>query len=569
LPAKDFTTLNTFNHYAVPVDPRDSEWYAFLDPDFKYNSDGNLNYLDPEDPKVKSYLDYCINPATGEPGFAYGELDGSESPGWDTARLYFSTGYDFSDVYASMLRLYIERNDGGFMDLCNVFLTRSNVYKYLEFLAKPIIFGNVIYDRYIDIKVISTANLDDCPEFKELMNLKPGAPVKMMFSYIENNTKEIGNLEYSAKELFYDDDDLIYENVSCRFTRSGSIKGTIPTERLNSDNLGVYLASVSNEPYIEFYGTWKDAPLDTFTVHTFNVDVPLYDQRLVRKGEVTYEVESDYKPAYNMRKWVAQHEIQCDIVNTDLDVIKSETYTQSQVFIGEENETLKFYYRPIIFDDYTRLNIAQGEVAMTVKYTLRFMNIEDGVQIVKNGSLSLSGNDLFKFCGKTTSLGFSERIPYKVYNKIVEQKQVINNSATQTNLKTKYIKTFYNATNIFLDYNGVATGNGNFTLVLSQAPRNYKFTFKQEDINGNMNYVDMTDAYYKLYARDINKKEIVIEPTYSNNMNLVLGELEFNISSSNLPRPKEVPVTERNISIVVYNADNSVSSMYDMKYTFN
>jgi hypothetical protein len=84
-----------------------------------------------------------------------------------------------------------------------------------------------------------------------------------------------------------------------------------------------------------------------------------------------------------------------------------------------------------------------------------------------------------------------------------------------------------------------------------------------------MNYVDMTDAYYKLYARDINKKEIVIEPTYSNNMNLVLGELEFNISSSNLSRLKEVPVTERNISIVVYNADNSVSSMYDMKYTFN
>ena len=36
LPAKDFTTLNTFNHYAVPVDPRDSEWYAFLDPDAGY-----------------------------------------------------------------------------------------------------------------------------------------------------------------------------------------------------------------------------------------------------------------------------------------------------------------------------------------------------------------------------------------------------------------------------------------------------------------------------------------------------------------------------------------------------
>ena len=569
LPANSFTTINTFNHYAVPTDNKDTEWYTFLDPDFKYNSEGNIESLEAEDPKVKSYLNYCTNPSTGERGFMYGELDGSEAPGWDNARLYFSSGYDFSDVFGTMLRLYVERNDGSFLDLCNVFFTRSNVYKYIQFLTKPIIFGSVIYDRYLDIKVIATNNLDDCPAFKELLNIKQGAPIKMMFSYIENNTKEISNLEYSAKELFYSAEDLIYENVSCYFTRSGSIKGTIPTERLNSDNLGVYISSVSNEPYIEFYGTWKDKPLDTPTVHTFNVDIPLYDQRLVKRGEVTYEVDTDYTPKYNMKKWVAQHEIQCDIVNTDLEIIKSETYTQSQVFIGDENEQLKFYYRPIVFDDYTTLNIAQGDVAMVINYTLRFMNIEDGVQIVKNGSLSLSGNDLFKFCGKTTSLGFSDRLPYKVYNKIVEQKQVISNNASQSSLKTKFIKTFYNATNIFLDYNGVATGNGNFTLALSQAPRNYKFVFKQEDINGNMNYLDMTDAYYKLFARDINKKEIVIEPTYSNNMNLALGELEFNISSSHLNKLKAVPAEDRRISIVVYNADNSVSSMYDMKYTFN
>lgn len=569
LPSKEFTTLNTFNHYAVPADHRDSQWFTFLDPDFKYNTDDNINYLDSNDPKVKSYLDYCTNPATGEPGFAYVEMDGSEAPGWDVARLYFSSGYDFSDIYAAMLRLYVERNDGGFMDLCNVFLTRSNVYKYLEFLTKPIIFGNVIYDRYIDVRVISTSNLDDCPEFKQMLNIKEGAPVKMMFSYIENNTKEITNIDYSAKELFYENNEVILENVACYFTRSGSIKGTIPTERLNSDNLGVYLASVSNEPYIEFYGTWKDAPLNTPIVHTFNIDIPLYDQRLVKKGEVRYEVDDDYKPGYNMKKWVAQHEIQCDIINTSMDIIKSESYTQSQVFIGEKNETTKFYYRPIIFDDFTRLNIAQGDVVMIVNYTLRFMNIEDGVQIVKSGSLSLSGNELFKFCGKTTSLGFSERLPYKVYNKVIEQKQVISNAATQTGLKTKYVKTFYNATNIFLDYNGVATGNGNFTLLMSQAPRNYKFVFKQEDINGNMNYFDMTDAYYKLFARDINKKEIVIEPTYSSNMNLLLGEIEFNISSSNLARLKEVPASDRVMSIVVYNADNSVSSMFDMKYSFN
>ena len=51
-------------------------------------------------------------------------------------------------------------------------------------------------------------------------------------------------------------------------------------------------------------------------------------------------------------------------------------------------------------------------------------------------------------------------------------------------------------------------------------------------------------------------------------MNLILGEIEFNISTTNLTRLKAVPADNRRMSIVVYNADNSVSSMYDMKYTF-
>jgi len=595
LPSDKFITLNTINHTAVPTSAKEGEWFIFNDPDYNYvvdastsdNEAGNLHSLDNDDNKVKSYLDYCtvdvddegnkLSPAQETKGFKYFSIEGVDSPKWNNLKLYFSSGYDFSDIYAGLLRISLETNDGGFLDLCNLFYTKSNIYKYITYMTKPIVFGNIIYDKYLNIRILSPSTIAnnfngddqyDSHFMTKLCNVKPHSPVKIMFSYIENENYSLENIEYNVNKLIRNENDVILENVACYFSRSSSIKGTIPTDDLNSDNLGVYIANTPNYPYIEFYGTWKDTPLNSAIVHKFNTDIMLYDKSLIRRGEVAYEVDEDYTPEYNMKKWIALHEIQCDIIDTDKNILKSETYTQSQAFLGEKNETVKFYYRPIIFDDYTTMNIVNSNAVMTINYTLRFMNIEDSVQFTKTGSMSLYGNSLFKFCGKTTTLNFSDRLPYKVYNKIINQTQELTPSQKTSGLTTKYIKTFYDSTTIVLDVDGVAMNNNSYVMTMSQAPKNYKFVFKKTDINGNTNYLDLSDTYYKLYTHDAYNNEIVIEPTYSNNMNLLLGELEFNINSNNLNKMKEVPASDRKISIVAYNTDNSVSSMYDMMYTF-
>ena len=59
----------------------------------------------------------------------------------------------------------------------------------------------------------------------------------------------------------------------------------------------------------------------------------------------------------------------------------------------------------------------------------------------------------------------------------------------------------------------------------------------------------------------------ILEPTYSNNMNLSLGEIEFNVSNSIINRLRNVSPEDRYISIVSYNADGSTSSMYDMMFS--
>lgn len=570
-PTNDIMSINTLNHLAVPKDAKDSEWFLFLDPDFEFNNENNvLGLNNSADIKTKEYSKYCEVPVESEEEletpFIYRNISDAQYdlPSFDSAKLYFSSGYDFSDIYGMMFRLYVERNDNNFLDLSNIFLTRSNAYKYLNFMAKPIVFGDVIYDRFIELKFFSTSYLGNNETIISDLNIKENAPIKLMFSYIENESKEISDLNLNPVSLFSNNDDYV-RNVVCEFTRTSSIKGTIPVERLNSDNLGVYITANPKLPYVEFYGTWKDEPLTNELVNKFNLSIPLYDRNLIRRGTVTYEVDEDYV-AGNGPRWVAQHEIECKLVNVNNEIIKSESYTQSQVFLPTNNN-YKFYYRPIFFDDACTQEIINNSSALIINYTIRLMNIPDSVQIVKRGSISISEN-LGRFCARTSLLSIGDIAPKKVYNKIVKQEQTISGANTQSNLKTKYIKMFYNSTNIFLDSNGNTADNGTYTLQLSQAPKSYKFMFKQEDINGNKNYLDLTGSYYKLYTRDANKKEIIIEPTYSSNMNLTFGELEFNIGSNNLIRLKDVPVENRVMSIVVCNSDNSISSMYDMRYSF-
>jgi hypothetical protein len=544
-------------------------------------SSKNYEELNSADEKISTYTKYCTDPVTQKPGFYYGTSE-NDNIKWDNLKLYFSSGYDFSDIYGALFRLYVETKDGNYLDLCDLFFTKSNIYKYITYMAKPVVFGNVVYDKYLNIKVLSLHHLhsiiEDLPNCAAKNNLivKEGAPVKILFSYVEDENYTLEEIKKDNNVLFYESSDqpiTIEDKPLCYFARTSSIKGTIPRDKINSDNIGLYIANVPNYPYIEFYGMWKGKPLTTEIVHKFNVDIPLYNRSVINRSSTTYEVSRDYKVEYNLKKWIAMHEIEADIIEENendnkLNVLKSETYTQSQIFIGDPNESIKFYYRPVIFDDNISLKISRGKCAMAIKYTLRLMNIEDSVQFIKTGSITLHGDSLVKFCNKTTSLNFSDRLPYKIYNKIVENKQVISSPTQGVNGSTKYVKHFYDSTTVVLDNDGIVLKNNQYTLQLSQVPKNYKFVFKQQDINNNLNYMDLTDSYYKLFTHDCYGGEIVIEPTYSKNMNLLLGEIEFNIGSATINKLKEVPEGSRQMTIVAYNVDNTTSAMYDFYYTF-
>ena len=567
----DIITLNNILHMAVPADEKSSNLFYFINNDYSLVDENVYTELNSDNIIVKEYGKYCKLNTTGtslssdnsEENFEI--FNTSESLGFDVIKLYFVSGYDFSDIFAGLLRLSIPRNDGKFLDLCNFIYTKGIVHKYIKFMTKPIIFGNFIYDKYIEIAVPSIKNFYKVSyNDKTLGDILLGdngnnayePNVRILFSYIDEDDKKISDINVYDRNILLE----TYKNVKCIFSKTNSISGIIPTQNLTSDNLGVYIAESPDYPYLEFYGTWKGEPLTNDIVNKFNISIKLYDRAYVRK-EATYEVSKDYEVGSNLNQWVVIHEITSELIDTNLNIVKTETYSMSQIFLPTDTDTPRFYYRPILFDDQS---LSLEGLTLHIKYLMRFINVEDGIQFLKQGSLSLT--DLNKYNIRLAKLDFNTT-PYKVFNKIVENKQTLTLTNASNKLKSKYVKVFYDSTQITLDVNGEAYGNNAYTLVLSRSPKNYKFTFKQRDFNNNLKYFDLSDAYYKLYVKESNGNEIVVEPTYSNNMNIGLGELEFNLNTSVINKLKEVSPADRKMSIVCYNTDGTLTSMYDMNFT--
>lgn len=576
---KDPLSINTLNHTVVPADEHDSMFFHFLDPDYRYIDESIMNSIDDDQIKARLYGKYTSNPTDKNSSSHFVYYTGVDGVRWDTARLYFVNGYDFSNIYGIYMRISVSGNDkkdsagnitetDRFIDLCDIFINKSSFYKLCRFSINPTMFGNNIYDRYIEVNVacvwdlIQNRHSDSNTKSKLFgdIDIKDDTQIKLSFAYITEDDMSIRILnknEYNnADKSKYPDVDT--DNIVLDFTRSSVLNGIVPRVDLNSDNLGAYIAECQDMPYLIFYATWRDKPLTANTVWSFNKGIRLYDRSLIR-DDYNEEVGDDYEPDYDMKKWLVIHEIKCSFCMAD-HVVKEDTYSMTQIFTNNNSQD-KFYYRPIVFDEDTGAYIDNVQIV----YTMRLVNSHDKIQFVKVSSLSLHGN-MSKYYVKGTSLRISDLTPYKIYNKIVEHKHENVNSLNGVQ-KTKYVKVFYSSTEVVLDDQGnVVNGEYNYTLNVSQAPKSYKFVFKTIGNNGTYSYMDMSNGYYKLMFRDDGGNTNLIDPTFSTNMNLYVGELEFNFNSSMINKMMAVSDGNRKMSVVAYNEDGSVSSMFDFNY---
>lgn len=512
-------------------------------------------------------------------------IDTSSMP-FDKYRLYFLSGYYLNDCYAVRIRLSVKSVDGTKIILSDLFFSPETDINYI-YMDNPRYVSNKIYDKYIEVRIPAVKyltsydskiggtpselammsdvgiNTEENINLAGYLDLDPNTNVDVEFSVIDkDNITEYTGEETDVFDVMSSMTKQQSDTISDEYLYQQSKTVTcVVAQTANSDRLTANITSPIGKNYIEFGGMWDNKYITWSNLSSFNRSIKMYN--IPSKRNVDYYDAN----ANNTVEWVGYHEVVAKFYGEGGSVVDGQKqeplYTQRYNFqdvysVNTNGEPIQ--YRPVV-----DRNIDIFGVVFEYTYTL--MNILDDVQFVRKASVSITsdvGDGIANFFNDTMSLSFPVSL-YNVFNKIERVENKIASSPVIPH-SVKYTKVFYNTTDVVLDVSGEYYGDGKFVLPLSQAPKNYKFVFKKYDESGVLNIMDLSDASYKLYTRGSDKQDIIIEPTYSSNMNTMLGELEFNISINNIQKLKSVDTTSRFMSIIVVNKDNTQYSMFDFTY---
>lgn len=531
----DENTNNGFKHFVVPMENTGNEWFLYKD------DKNNINdYL-----VLKNYED-IINKKTDI-------YNSNFNIAYDTVRLHIISGYTFENIFGIFLKISTLNDNGENVNLAN-WLYKNNDREYIY--ETPIIINNKVFDKYIEFKIPSVqfirgikydeTSQDDVMKFKRDLLLNESNLTNIGITY---STISKDNVEY-----VYDEGLNQKKEKGVKFTLDGNLYLQIPYNS-QADNFNLFLEEASDGDYFNFYTTWCNYPLNSDIVSLFNTKIKLYETKKINEL-----YDSIYQEEDESSSWIVVHELVTSFFNENGErVLMDEKYSITQEFDNKLIEKNVFKYKPIISDN-VNANLIKH---IFINYTAKLINRVDGVQIVRHGSLST--NNIKRYVTTLSRLNTKNFNNYSVYNKIIEEKISLNNT-NKPIIKNKYVKVFYNVTDVILsNVNGEKVENN--LLYLHNYSSTYKFVFKIRKEDGSEDYFNLNDlSTYILVYKDESDKENRINCTYSNNMNLSKGELEFNITRKHIEGLYNSPYDYFNI--VVVNADGSESSLHEFKYIF-
>lgn len=508
-------------------------------------------------------------------GHAGEDFDDSTDITFDRVRIYFASGYYLSDVEGMFLNICLNGKGGEKVTILSRFISKEmNINNYV-LLPNPLYIGNRIYDKYIEIKVPCVRYLISGENaLCTRMNVSEQTSVYVESGFVfkdnvipYNDEEKLRSIDNKAiKELLSTRENVDANWDAVVYTISNYTRCALPLSAY-SDAITAEVKINRDKNYIEFGGLFMNELIRWDVVRQFNKKYRLYDVRTDKRTEMAEDLQYD-----SYSEWVGYHEVYVEFYGKSEDIVtQSDVEKPELLFVQKYNFTENYSpllpvtntylkYKPIVDGiDLTEV----GFVKITYRY--RLINSIDDVQILREATASMDGNEISNFFDNGLKIDVSRVKNYNVFNRIenVQQTIVADNMGGS---KVQFTKVFYNTSDIVLDENGEYIGQNAFTLKLSDSPKNYKLKFRKYDADGDLIMYDMTDYTVVLYSRDENGKDIMIEPTYSSNMNLAFGEVEFNISINNVLKLKKVDAANRFMSILIINNDNTKYSMFDFTY---
>lgn len=444
----------------------------------------------------------------------------------DTIKVHILSGYNFDDVGGFLLQLRAKDVSGNLVDMSNfTWIKQVQGNDVIKFSVEPLYLANRFYDKYTELKIPSIQHLGDTKteSIETALNIKTLSDIYVQYSTIT----EVDNYQY-----------LISEKIQVQLPVTS-----------NADNFNCFISESTAGDFIEYYATWNNIIIGEYMGDIESGVIPLYTSNNPNDNYQTFVEEYGTETA----KWVVIHEIQVyEHIPPGTTLL-----TQRFQFTQEDNFLIPNKFRPVLVN-------ADISSSYTIDYICRLTNRMDGSQIIRKASFSSSNPK--KYGLNFERINVDNYIPYKVFNRIPGEKaNIITGVSAQRN---KFTKVFFDTTNIILNMNNEVIPQGTGPLFLKNGDSIYKFKFEKLNQNTSpperMN-VDLSGAfnYELLFVLDDDTK-IEVQPTYSTNMNTVIGEFEFKLTGDQIR--KLLKQTNNKYSIIVKNPDGTQYTFYEGLY---
>lgn len=301
----------------------------------------------------------------------------------DTFKLHFTSKNYFGDYDGFIISVTVYDKIKNKVGLLSYYIKRTDNIKLND---SPVLINKKLYTTYLEFTIPSVSALVHSVELKEEL---PGEDnlVRKLFSHqIMDNTPIIMNI-YGVKSTYKDNN---YEYYN--------------TEKINS----IFIPIVDKSNHIEVK-VEKATDGDYFVIH------PVVDNNRVSFSDYIYNLSDGHPEQYIV--FYELKVVEYPVANTRS--IEKTTHREQYIINAGQNDNENsdinidsiMYFRPVL--RYSGLN-----VTFRIDVNMSIINTLDNTTIIKNSSLSVSGEDAKKY-GKRMNRIYLGEIPAQinVYNK--------------------------------------------------------------------------------------------------------------------------------------------------------
>ena len=419
---------------------------------------------------------------------------------YDTVRIHIVSGYRLEDLQGLIVQIYgREAISGNTSILANSLYLNSSSRDILN--SRPILLGDQMYDRYIDVLIPSLKYINT-----EFFN-NPANPYSIGYQYTTDHNGFLYNSAIYVK--VYEIKSLNTTNGITYLNTSDSYEVNVNQEDLYS-SLSAHIEEATDGDYFNYYPTYGGDFVDQFIA---DLNSSGGDYVIINDIEVYEQIGAEQILSFSFSQ------------------------VQQSGFDGP------LTYRPI-------LKHAGTSVSFSIDYTVRIYNKVNSFQIIRRASTT-SFNPR-KYGKQLQKIALADQAyPLKVYNKVYGNSPVTFTGTDYTSsFNTVYLPVFYERRNLVVQhktllangtnpvntdfYQSIYFGQGDAMIYLSDFDSYFKFIVAQIDAkSGALTYLDLTAGNISIAFKDASGNTIKIpsEPSDATNSQ-AKGELVFHIPGS-------------------------------------